>query len=216
MQVFGWCKPICICHSDPTNSQLYQLYYRIYSLIMQRISCLHWLKRLVSSSQSLLSLKLTLKREMPSWSIWWKRLTSSSVKSTSSGMRKRSWKWIFRLPLSTRVWRVKVESSHTTQLSQQQNAVRRGRHKVAAAADTQCASTTVGKMKINDVSVDCCYMSLINTSDQNVCLDQWLLKQQSTDGPPPIHQHVRVTAADSRYSWMRRLRARGWKKLLST
>jgi len=25
--VFGWCKPICICHSDPTNSQLYQLYY---------------------------------------------------------------------------------------------------------------------------------------------------------------------------------------------
>jgi len=32
MQVFGWCKPICICHSDPTNSQLYQLYYISLSL----------------------------------------------------------------------------------------------------------------------------------------------------------------------------------------
>ena len=26
MQVFGWCKPICICHSDPTNSQLYYIF----------------------------------------------------------------------------------------------------------------------------------------------------------------------------------------------
>jgi len=26
-QIFGWCKPICLCHSDSTNSRPSQLYY---------------------------------------------------------------------------------------------------------------------------------------------------------------------------------------------